>query len=213
MFSLKIAFICCFQHTDRPAHTHTHMQSTESPSALSSGNNKKRILVSNDDGIDAPGVLSIVEEVPFFVPLNLDLLWKYIFNSLNLAAQLARHDKYDIVVVCPSEQQSAQSHAITLYKPLWAEPYSFHSDLAHIPAFMVCDFFFLNGKHAPKLATNVFAKVSGSPTDCVKVALNSNLLKGWKPDLLVSGTVDLLCGFQHWLGSKSLIVIYSLERY
>jgi 5'-nucleotidase len=101
---------------------------------------KHRILVSNDDGIDAPGVLSIVEE-------------------------LARHERFEVRVACPAEQQSAQSHAVTIFKPLWAEPYAFHSDLAHIQAY----------------------RVSGTPTDSVKVALKSDLMGGWKPDLVISG--------------------------
>jgi hypothetical protein len=80
--------------------------------------------------------------------------------------QLARyHDRYEVRVACPAEQQSAQSHAVTIFKPLWAEPYAFHSDLAHVPAY----------------------KVSGTPTDCVKVALMSDLLGGWQPDLVISG--------------------------
>jgi 5'-nucleotidase len=101
---------------------------------------KYKILVSNDDGIDAPGVLSIVEE-------------------------LAKHERFDVRVACPAEQQSGQSHAVTIFKPLWAEPYSFHSEVAHILAW----------------------KVSGTPTDCVKVAMRSDMLGGWSPDLVVSG--------------------------
>lgn len=108
---------------------------------MESTQKKYKILVSNDDGIDAPGVLSIVEELARY------------------------HDRYEVRVACPSEQQSAQSHAVTIFKPLWAEPYAFHSDLAHVPAY----------------------KVSGTPTDCVKVALKSDLLGGWQPDLVVSG--------------------------
>lgn len=79
--------------------------------------------------------------------------------------QLAKHDCFEVRVACPAEQQSAQSHAITVFRPLWAEPYEFPSAIAHIPAW----------------------KVSGTPTDCVKVALSSDLMGGWKPDLLISG--------------------------
>jgi 5'/3'-nucleotidase SurE len=78
---------------------------------------------------------------------------------------LARHERFEVRVACPAEQQSAQSHAVTIFKPLWAEPYAFHSDLAHIQAY----------------------RVSGTPTDSVKVALKSDLMGGWKPDLVISG--------------------------
>jgi 5'-nucleotidase len=102
---------------------------------------RTKILVTNDDGINAPGVLSLVEELARFP------------------------ERFEVRVACPAEQQSAQSHAITLFEPLWAEPFSFHSGLVHVPAW----------------------KVSGTPTDCVKVALRSGLMGGWKPDLVISG--------------------------
>lgn len=71
-----------------------------------------------------------------------------------------------MVVTCPAAQQSAQSHAITVFKPLWAEPYTLKGEFPlHIPAW----------------------RVSGTPTDCIKVALTSNLLQEWHPDLVVSG--------------------------
>jgi 5'-nucleotidase len=71
--------------------------------------------------------------------------------------------KYEVVVTCPAAQQSAQSHAITVFKPLWAEPYTLKGEFPlHIPAW----------------------RVSGTPTDCIKVALTSNLLQEWHPDLV-----------------------------
>eukprot|EP01094_Clydonella_sp_ATCC50884_P002224 TRINITY_DN11709_c0_g1_i1.p1 TRINITY_DN11709_c0_g1~~TRINITY_DN11709_c0_g1_i1.p1 ORF type:complete len:276 (-),score=87.80 TRINITY_DN11709_c0_g1_i1:54-881(-) len=59
-----------------------------------------RILVSNDDGIHAPGVMAILSE-------------------------LRRHpSKYDVRVACPAEEQSAKSHAVTLTS-IAAAPYAF----------------------------------------------------------------------------------------
>ena len=54
---------------------------------------QKHILISNDDGIDAPG-LKILEET------------------------LARMPQFRVTVVAPHDQQSASSHALTLTSPL-----------------------------------------------------------------------------------------------
>jgi 5'-nucleotidase len=54
---------------------------------------QKHILISNDDGIDAPG-LRVLEET------------------------LARLPRYRVTVVAPHDQQSASSHALTLTSPL-----------------------------------------------------------------------------------------------
>ena len=68
-------------------------------SGISSGKgnrNKLRILVSNDDGIDAPGLYALVQEVKRVA---------------------------DVTVVAPDKQQSAVGHAITVNYPLRAVPY------------------------------------------------------------------------------------------
>lgn len=50
-----------------------------------------RILVSNDDGVDAPGIVAV-------------------------AARLAR--EHEVWVVAPTSERSAQSHSLTMHKPL-----------------------------------------------------------------------------------------------
>lgn len=81
----------------------------------------------------------------------------------------------DVVVVAPDSPQSAMGHAITISKPLRLEKVALYED---IPETYQC---------------------SGTPVDCVKLAVNQILHK--KPDLCVSG-------INH--GSNSSInVIYS----
>ncbi|MEZ4806059.1 MAG: 5'/3'-nucleotidase SurE [Flavobacteriales bacterium] len=92
------------------------------------------ILVTNDDGIFAPGIRTLVEEV---LPFG------------------------RVLVVAPDKPQSAMGHAITIHSFL---------RLAKV-----------------ELAEGVEAwSCSGTPVDCVKLAIYK-LLKGAKPDLLVSG--------------------------
>lgn len=90
---------------------------------------EKRILITNDDGIRAEGLLSL---------------------EAGLAA-LGR-----LVTVAPENEQSATSHAITLDRPLRVKEYG-------------------PGRYS----------VSGTPTDCVLLAVHS-ILEG-PPDLVVSG--------------------------
>jgi len=106
---------------------------------------KIKILISNDDGISAPGVCSLV---------------KYLLAN--------RGEKYDLRVVCPAVQQSSKSHSITVDKYLWAESFTLH------PKEM--------GLEQVKCY-----HVNGTPVDSVKIALQSDLLGGWKPDLVLSG--------------------------
>lgn len=111
--------------------------------------NKKKpvILVTNDDGITAPGIRHLIK------------LMKKIG---------------DVVVVAPDKPQSGMGHAITIANPIRLEP-------------------------ADKHEHNKEYSCSGTPVDCVKLAVNK-ILHG-KPDLLVSG-------INH--GSNSSInVIYS----
>lgn len=95
--------------------------------------NKPRILITNDDGINSPGLFELVNELKKFA---------------------------DVIVVAPESQQSAVSSAVTVNKPLRVHK------------------FFKDG-------TFFGYTVDGTPTDCVKLALN-NLLD-FKPDLVVSG--------------------------
>jgi 5'-nucleotidase len=111
---------------------------------------KKRplILVTNDDGITAPGIRTLIE----------------IMNEIG-----------EVVVVAPDSPQSAMGHAITINSTLHCEKITI--------------------AEGPQLEYSC----SGTPADCVKLAVNEIL--GRKPDLCVSG-------INH--GSNSSInVIYS----
>src|SRR5690606_31182226 len=111
---------------------------------------KKRpsILVANDDGITAPGIKVLIEEMQ----------------------QIG-----DVTVVAPEGPQSGTGHAINIGKPL-------HIDRIYI---------------YPDLDMN---KCSGTPVDCVKLAVNK-VFKGRKPDICVSG-------INHGL-NNSINVLYS----
>jgi 5'-nucleotidase len=105
------------------------------------------ILVTNDDGILAPGIRHLIK----------------LMQTIG-----------EVIVVAPDKPQSGMGHAITIATPLRLEHFVF------------------DGKQ-------VEYSCSGTPVDCVKLAVNQ-ILHG-KPDLLVSG-------INH--GSNSSInVIYS----
>lgn len=91
------------------------------------------ILVTNDDGIQAPGIHALILELQKVA---------------------------DISVVAPRVERSAVGHAITLSDPLRVEEFD-------------------KGGMWQGLA------VSGTPADCVKIALNAVLDN--KPDLVISG--------------------------
>lgn len=93
-----------------------------------------RILLTNDDGIDAPGI-------------------KALWNSLKDIAQ--------IVVAAPARQQSATSHSITVFHPIWVTEQTF--DDRRISGW----------------------RIGGTPADSVKIALDT--LMETMPDLIVSG--------------------------
>lgn len=107
------------------------------------------ILVTNDDGITAPGIRTLIE----------------VMNTLG-----------DVCVVAPDSPQSGMGHAITVNDTLY------------------CDRIKV-AKNEPQSEYSC----SGTPVDCVKMAVNEILKR--KPDLCVSG-------INH--GSNSSInVIYS----
>ena len=109
---------------------------------------KPLILVTNDDGITAPGIRNLIE----------------VMNEIG-----------EVVVVAPDSPQSAMGHAITINSTL-------HCTKINVPD-----------------ATHLEYSCSGTPADCVKLAVNEILNR--KPDLCVSG-------INH--GSNSSInVIYS----
>jgi len=106
------------------------------------------ILVTNDDGITAPGIRTLIK----------------IMNKIG-----------DVVVVAPDSPQSGMGHAITVDNVLHCNPITIDE--------------------GPQIEYTC----SGTPADCVKMAVNEILNK--KPDLCVSG-------INH--GSNSSInVIYS----
>jgi 5'-nucleotidase len=109
---------------------------------------KPTILVTNDDGINAPGIRALI----------------------SVMAEIGK-----VIVVAPDSPQSAMGHAITINSTLY-----------------------LNKVSAENADITEYA-CSGTPVDCVKLAVNE-ILK-MKPDLCVSGV-------NH--GSNSSInVIYS----
>lgn len=109
---------------------------------------KPLILITNDDGITAPGIRTLIE----------------VMKGLG-----------DVVVVAPDSPQSAMGHAITVNSTLFVEKIKVDE-----------------GKQMEY-------SCSGTPADCVKLAVNQILER--KPDLCVSG-------INH--GSNSSInVIYS----
>jgi 5'-nucleotidase len=99
-----------------------HLQS----SALS---DVMKILISNDDGFQAPGIVAL---------------------------HAALKDIADVEVVAPEHNNSAKSNALTLAAPLYVRE-----------------------------AHNGFRYVTGTPADCVHIALKG--LLDYKPDLVVSG--------------------------
>ncbi|QNL49976.1 5'/3'-nucleotidase SurE [Olivibacter sp. SDN3] len=109
---------------------------------------KPTILVVNDDGITAPGIKVLMEEM--------QTLGK-------------------VVVVAPDSPQSGMGHAITIGKPLRIDPVYIYPEVE-------------------------MYKCSGTPVDCVKLAVNK-IFKGRKPDLCVSG-------INHGL-NNSINVLYS----
>lgn len=110
--------------------------------------NKPTILVVNDDGITAPGIKVLIEEM------------QHLGN---------------IVVVAPDRPQSGMGHAITIGKPLRLDKVEIYAGVE-------------------------MYKCSGTPVDCVKLAVNQ-IFKGKKPDLCVSG-------INHGL-NNSINVLYS----
>ena len=106
------------------------------------------ILVTNDDGINAPGIRNLISVIK---------------------------DIGDVIVVAPDSPQSGMGHAITINSTL-------HSS-----------------RISPKNSEIIEYSCSGTPADCVKLAINELMPR--KPDLCVSG-------INH--GSNSSInVIYS----
>ncbi|MBP4139116.1 5'/3'-nucleotidase SurE [Flavobacterium geliluteum] len=111
-------------------------------------NQKPLILITNDDGVSAPGIRALIDTM----------------KTIG-----------EVIVVAPDKPQSAMGHAITINNTLYLNKISKEND-----------------------AVTEYS-CSGTPVDCVKLAVNEILKR--KPDLCVSG-------INH--GSNSSInVIYS----
>ena len=95
-----------------------------------------RLLISNDDGIFAPGVRTLA-------------------NTMNAAG-------HQVTVVCPDRERSATGHGITLHQPIRAN--------------------LVEGVYDEGITAWA---CSGTPADCVKLALWSLLDE--KPDYVLSG--------------------------
>ena len=95
---------------------------------------KPLILVTNDDGVLAPGIRALID----------------------VMSQIG-----EVVVVAPDKPQSAMGHAITINSTLYLNKLSKDGDL-------ITEY-----------------SCSGTPVDCVKLAVNEILKR--KPDLCVSG--------------------------
>ncbi len=91
------------------------------------------MLISNDDGIHAMGMRTLVAELA--------------------------DAGFDVTVVAPDRERSATGHALTLHQPLRAETL--------------------------KLGDSTAYAISGTPSDCIKIAMNS--LLDFQPDFLISG--------------------------
>ncbi|HYG76147.1 MAG TPA: 5'/3'-nucleotidase SurE [Planctomycetota bacterium] len=81
-----------------------------------------------------------------------------------LVHELQRTGRYDLRVVAPEKEQSGVGHCITIHWPLYAEQVTLNDGLEKVPAY----------------------KVSGTPADCVKLAI-TNLFPDFTPDLVISG--------------------------
>ena len=97
-------------------------------------NKRPLILVTNDDGITAPGIRTLIK----------------VMNQIG-----------DVVVIAPDSPQSGQGHAITIDSILTCVPTTIDE------------------------GEQLEYSCSGTPADCVKIAVNEILNK--KPDLCVSG--------------------------
>ncbi|MDH4379727.1 MAG: 5'/3'-nucleotidase SurE [Vampirovibrionales bacterium] len=99
---------------------------------------KLTILVSNDDGIQAAGIRTLVT-----------WLSKY----------------HNVIVVAPDRERSAMGHALTLHKPLRVDEVPFET--------------------SSEFPVQAAYSVTGTPSDCIKLALNAILDQ--RPDVVISG--------------------------
>ncbi len=116
-----------------------------------------RILLTNDDGIEAPGLRALL-------------------RSLEPLAEL--------VVLAPDHNWSAAGHTKTMHKPLRVTPYHFGNNSGESPKPASSEP--VVGRSSGLNEGQVEAYTStGAPSDCVALALLGILSQ--KPDLVVSG--------------------------
>ncbi|OWZ82934.1 5'/3'-nucleotidase SurE [Natranaerobius trueperi] len=97
-----------------------------------------KVLLTNDDGIYAPGIYAMAKE-------------------------LSNKPNVEPIVVAPDREQSATGHAITVHKPLRVNEVNKLGEKLNVP----------------------FYSVNGTPSDCVKLAIES--IVDDKLDLVISG--------------------------
>ncbi|KAJ6947532.1 5'-nucleotidase SurE-like [Populus alba x Populus x berolinensis] len=112
--------------------TSTCVENTEEDS----NNSKPIVLVTNGDGIDSPGLVSLVEA-------------------------LVREGLYNVHVCAPQSDKSVSSHSVTLQEAIAVTSVEINGAIAY--------------------------EVSGTPVDCVSLALSGALFSWSKPLLVISG--------------------------
>ncbi|KAI5602749.1 hypothetical protein POPTR_001G196800v4 [Populus trichocarpa] len=112
--------------------TSTCVENTEEDS----NNSKPIVLVTNGDGIDSPGLVSLVEA-------------------------LVREGLYNVHVCAPQSDKSVSSHSVTLHEAIAVTSVEINGAIAY--------------------------EVSGTPVDCVSLALSGALFSWSKPLLVISG--------------------------
>ncbi len=127
-------------------------------------NSAVRILLTNDDGIRAPGILAVHDAITHGTPRAAGPL-RCSTNS----------NEPSCLVVAPLTVQSATSHGITFHTPLMMR----EETLPHL-------------QDLPGTRENTIGVgVDGRPADCVKLAVSSVWPQRFgansKPDLLISG--------------------------
>jgi len=95
-----------------------------------------------------------------------------------IALYEALKDIAQVEVVAPEQNNSAKSNALTLHSPIYI-----------------------------RTASNGFRYVTGTPADCVHIALTG--LLGYKPDLVVSGINN---GATHFPKSKGIGYVFRTLR-
>lgn len=123
-----------------------------------------RVLLTNDDGIHAPGIRAMLGAL-LDVPVNGGTRHGGPLSDRSPSA-VTRAPRHAVMVVAPMTVQSATSHGVTFHEPL-----------------MVRD--------EPMEAGTTGIAVGGRPADCVKLALTTlwpaTFGEGSLPDLVVSG--------------------------